>query len=250
METEAETEAVLDSLSNTIENLDTSENDNADSEDGETIVSIGQTDSNAGLPNSGGLLGPADLAGLTGSSANLLSAQDLADLSGCESFDAEAEATARLQGVLASELIPLKTTVKDTSKNVVDLTSKCENMETVLSSLSNTIETLHTTVKDNTSSDGENDGITNRRTSNPGAVKRSSVKIEDLKNIDVGFLDQLVTRVEHLSSDVVRIDTNRQFLEDNLLLRRELQTYTEREVNMNERLEQLEKRLNDLKNEK
>merc|ERR1712156_1069081 len=122
METEAETEAVLDSLSNTIENLDTSENDNADSEDGETIVSIGQTDSNAGLPNSGGLLGPADLAGLTGSSANLLSAQDLADLSGCESFDAEAEATARLQGVLASELIPLKTTVKDTSKNVVDLT--------------------------------------------------------------------------------------------------------------------------------
>ena len=56
------------------------------------IVSIGQTDSNAGLPNSGGLLGPEDLAGLTGSSANLLSAQDLADLSGCESFDAEAEA--------------------------------------------------------------------------------------------------------------------------------------------------------------
>ena len=59
-----------------------------------------------------------------------------------------------------------------------------------------------------------------------------------------------MTRVEHLSSDVVRIDTNRQFLEDNLLLRRELQTYTEREVHMNERLEQLEKRLNDLKNEK
>ena len=208
----------------------------------------------AGLSSTGGLLDPSDLAG---SSANLLSEQELADLGGCESFDAEAEATARLQGVLASELIPLHTTVKDTGKNIVDLTDKFEKMETVLGSVSNTVETLQSMVKGNNGSksgsrqnsqdggDGS-DGISIRRTNNPGAVKRASINIEDFKNTDVRLLDQLVARIEHLSSDVANMDASRQLREDNLLLRKELQTYREREVQMNQRLELLEKRLNDM----
>ena len=201
------------------------------------------------LPNSGGLLGPADLAG---SRANLLSEQELA--LGCESFDAEAEATARLQGVLASELTPLHKSVKATGLSLENLTDKFANMETVLGSVSNTIDSLQSMVNRppgtqsrQGSQEGEpNDGISIRRTSNPGAVKRSSINIDDFKNTDVRLLDQLVARIEHLSSDVANMDASRQLRDDNLLLRKELQTYRERELQMNNRLEQLEKRLNDL----
>ena len=200
------------------------------------------------LPNSGGLLGPADLSG---SRANLLSEQELA--LGCESFDAEAEATARLQGVLASELTPLHKSVKATGVSLENLTDKFANMETVLGSVSNTIDSLQSMVNRppgtqsrQGSQEGEGDGISIRRTSNPGAVKRASINIDDFKNTDVRLLDQLVARIEHLSSDVANMDASRQLRDDNLLLRKELQTYRERELQMNNRLEQLEKRLNDL----
>ena len=199
------------------------------------------------LPNSGGLLGPADLAG---SRANLLSEQELA--LGCDSFDAEAEATARLQGVLASELTPLHKSVKAHGVSLENLTDKFANMETVLGSVSNTIDSLQSMVRPpgtgsrQGSQEGEGDGISIRRTSNPGAVKRASINIDDFKNTDVRLLDQLVARIEHLSSDVANMDASRQLRDDNLLLRKELQTYRDRELQMNNRLEQLEKRLNDL----
>ncbi len=101
------------------------------------------------------------------SSANLLSEQELADLGGCESFDAEAEATARLQGVLASELVPLQTIVQSTDKNVGSLTNKFGTMETVLTSLCTTIESLQGQIRPNTAGE-DADGISIRRTSNAG----------------------------------------------------------------------------------
>lgn len=181
------------------------------------------------------------------SSANLLSEQELADLGGCESFDAEAEATARLQGVLASELIPLHTTVQSTDKNVVNLTSKFGNMENVLGTLCTTIERLQSQVPKNT--DGSED-IQIKKVTNAGQrvvtpPSRSSPNGGGIRGTDVRLLDQLVARIEHLSSDVANMDASRQLREDNLLLRKELQTYRERELAMMTRLESLEKRLND-----
>ena len=42
---------------------------------------------------------------------------------------------------------------------------------------------------------------------------------------DHSLVSQLVSRIEHLSSDVSNFDTTRQIREDNLLLRKDLQAY-------------------------
>eukprot|EP00093_Oithona_nana_P006108 06108.XXX_302469_306397_1 [CDS] Oithona nana genome sequencing. len=170
--------------------------------------------------------GPTTL--LAPNSANILSDQELADLGDCASFDAEAEATARLQGVLASELVPLTTTVQSTEKNVLGLTNKFGSMETVITSLCNTINTLQNQiVPGQTPKDGD------------------STDVLGVKKGEVALLDQLVARIEHLSSDVANMDQARSLREDNLLLRKELQTYREREIQMMSRLEILEKRVTD-----
>ena len=187
--------------------------------------------------------GPTTL--LAPNSANLLSDQELADLGDCASFDAEAEATARLQGVLASELVPLTTTVQSTEKNVLGLTTKFGSMENVITSLCNTINTLQNQIVP-PGKDGS-DGISIRRVSNGGtAVKKSPSPPPNgagVKKGEVALLDQLVARIEHLSCDVANMDASRQLREDNLLLRKELQTYREREIQMMSRLETLEKRV-------
>ena len=195
--------------------------------------------------------GPTTL--LAPNSANILSDQELADLGDCASFDAEAEATARLQGVLASELVPLTTTVQSTEKNVLGLTNKFGSMETVITSLCNTINTLQNQiVPGQTPKDGDStDGISIRRVSNGGTaippVKKSPSPppVLGVKKGEVALLDQLVARIEHLSSDVANMDQARSLREDNLLLRKELQTYREREIQMMSRLEILEKRVTD-----
>ena len=189
--------------------------------------------------------GPTTL--LAPNSANILSDQELADLGDCASFDAEAEATARLQGVLASELVPLTTTVQSTEKNVLGLTNKFGSMETVITSLCNTINTLQNQIVPGEKDAG--DGISIRRVSNGGqAVKKSPSPPPSgmgIKKGEVALLDQLVARIEHLSCDVANMDASRSLREDNLLLRKELQTYREREIQMMSRLETLEKRVTD-----
>ena len=54
---------------------------------------------------------------------------------------------------------------------------------------------------------------------------------------------QLVARIEHLSLDVTSMDSSRQLKEDNLLLRKDLQAYQEREQHLLSRMDVLEKRL-------
>ena len=187
-----------------------------------------------------GQTGPTLLAP---NSANLLSEQELADLGGCESFDAEAEATARLQGVLASELVPLTNTVQTTEKHVLGLSTKFGSMETIITGLCNTINTLQNQIVPPKS----DDGISIRRVSN-GQVKTekkspSPPPAGGVKKGEIALLDQLVARIEHLSTDVANMDASRQLREDNLLLRKELQTYREREIQMMSRLETLERRV-------
>ena len=188
-----------------------------------------------------GQAGPTLLAP---NSANLLSEQELADLGGCESFDAEAEATARLQGVLASELVPLTTTVQTTEKHVLGLSTKFGSMETIITGLCNTINTLQNQIVP----PKNEDGISIRRVSN-GQVKTEKKSPSPpplpggVKKGEIALLDQLVARIEHLSTDVSNMDASRQLREDNLLLRKELQTYREREIQMMSRLETLERRV-------
>ena len=71
-------------------------------------------------------------------------------------------------------------------------------------------------------------------------------KLNDINRPDIVLLDRLVSRIEHLSSDVANIDNTRQLREDNLILRKELQSYRERESQMMNRLASLEKSLNNL----
>ena len=73
-----------------------------------------------------------------------------------------------------------------------------------------------------------------------------SSKLNDVNRPDIVLLDRLVSRIEHLSSDVANIDNTRQLREDNLILRKELQSYRERESQMMNRLASLEKSLNNL----
>ena len=58
-------------------------------------------------------------------------------------------------------------------------------------------------------------------------------------------MDQLVTRIEHLSTGVANLDATRQLREDNLLLRKDLQQYRERELLLLSRMETLENKLSD-----
>ena len=69
----------------------------------------------------------------------------------------------------------------------------------------------------------------------------ASSKLNDINRPDIVLLDSLVSRIEHLSSDVANIDNTRQLREDNLILRKELQSYRERESQMMNRLSSLEK---------
>ncbi len=179
-------------------------------------------------------------------SANLLSEADLGDLGGSmASFDAEAEATARLQGVLAGELRPIQTTVVSTDKNVTGLTDKFGHMENVLAKLCTTVDTLQGQVTSKSRSGSAkqkpsvdaapvSNGIQNNNNNNNGGQASTAV------------LDQLVARIEHLSLDVANMDNTRLLKEDNLMLRKELQGYRDREVVMMQRMETMEKKLSDV----
>jgi hypothetical protein len=183
--------------------------------------------------------GPTALLAAAPSSANLLSDQELADLGGCESFDAEAEATARLQGVLAGELMPLQTTLFSTDQNIVGLADKFIIMERVLTTLCSTVTSLQSQVG-NAGQSRYNNGS---RTSTPPSEKGDR---HGIKKGETALIDQLVARIEHLSSDVANMDNTRQLREDNLLLRQELQGYRDRELAMMTRLETMDKRLNEM----
>ena len=207
------------------------------------------TDRMAGVDNSGGG-GPTETL-LAPSSANLLgSDQELDRLGGASSFDVEAEATARLQGVLASELVPLHNTVQSTDTNVVNLSSRFGNMESLIGTLCSTVENLSGMAQPTRGSGDEipPDGLAvteeeGKLQSRGGAISR---ELSDVKKPDILLLDSLVSRIEHLSSDVQNMDNTRQLREDNLILRKELQTYREREIQMMNRLESLERSLNDI----
>ena len=185
-------------------------------------------------------------------SANLLGSESELDRIGSAgSFNDEAIATQRLQGVLASELNPLHTTIKATDSNVVTLNTRFGNMESLIGTLCSTVETL----SGMSAASGGGGGTGLRRASGTpdlsnvkegDGAKSKEMTAQDMKKPDIVLLDQLVSRIEHLSSDVANMDNTRQLREDNLILRKELQTYREREVQMMTRLESLERSLNNI----
>ena len=78
----------------------------------------------------------------------------------------------------------------------------------------------------------------------PGDGRKSAMSVNE-----IGVLDQLVSRIEHLSSGVANIDATRQLREDNLLLRKDLQQYRDRELMLLSRMEALEKKIGSPKKE-
>ena len=220
------------------------------------------TDRMAGVDGggSGGGNGSSTLQ-LAPSSANLLGSEaELDRLGGASSFDVEEQETRRLQGVLASELVPLHNTVQSTDQNVVTLSSRFGNMENLIGTLCSTVENLQgiatpgphrrsSAALGDQDNEGGGDGTTGAPMT-PGATTTRigglGTSIQDIKKPDIIMLDQLVSRIEHLSSDVSNMDNTRQLREDNLILRKELQTYREREVQMMNRLESLERSLGDI----
>mgnify|MGYP001218547171 FL=1 len=63
---------------------------------------------------------------------------------------------------------------------------------------------------------------------------------------EITLLDQLVTRIESLSTNVTNVESTRQLKEDNLLLKKDLQQYRDRELHLLNRMEALERRLNEV----
>ena len=57
-----------------------------------------------------------------------------------------------------------------------------------------------------------------------------------------------MARIEHLSGDVNNMETSRQLRDDNLLLRKDLQAYQDREQRLLSRMDVLEKRLVEIQN--
>jgi len=161
--------------------------------------------------------------------------------------------TTRIQGVLANELAPLHVTVQSTDKNVVNLNSRVGNMEHLIGALCSTVETLNDIAISSTSGNSEDSKpsaeISSMQTGSSAIIPMNnsvSSKLNDVNRPDIVLLDRLVSRIEHLSSDVANIDNTRQLREDNLILRKELQSYRERESQMMNRLASLEKSLNNL----
>ena len=159
------------------------------------------------------------------------------DIAGRSSFDAEVESTARIQGVLADELMPIKSTLNLTGTNVIEVSGKIEQMEGMLTSLCSTVDKLSSRLeRADESTTPKPDGAQDAR----DGSSRSG-----LASADLGVLDQLVSRIEHLSTGVANIDATRQLREDNLLLRKDLQQYRDRELLLISRMEALEKKISD-----
>jgi len=161
--------------------------------------------------------------------------------------------TTRIQGVLANELAPLHVTVQSTDKNVVNLNSRVGNMEHLIGALCSTVETLNDIAISSTSGNPEDSKpsaeISSMQTGSSAIIPINnsvSSKLNDVNRPDIVLLDRLVSRIEHLSSDVANIDNTRQLREDNLILRKELQSYRERESQMMNRLASSEQSLNNL----
>ena len=156
---------------------------------------------------------------------------------GRSSFDEEVQATSRIQTVLAGELIPLRHILDKARENIVDVNHKVDNMEGMLSTLNGTVTQLSSRV-DPAYADQPNQGGENRPTSRGSNLNMSGQEIT--------LLDQLVTRIESLSTNVTNVESTRQLKEDNLLLKKDLQQYRDRELHLLTRMEALERRLNEV----
>ena len=156
---------------------------------------------------------------------------------GRNSFDEEVQATTRIQTVLAGELIPLKHILDKARENIVDVNHKVDNMEGMLSTLNGTVTQLSSRV-DPAYADQPNGSGENRPVSRGSNLQMSGQEIT--------LLDQLVTRIESLSTNVTNVESTRQLKEDNLLLKKDLQQYRDRELHLLTRMEALERRLNEV----
>ena len=164
---------------------------------------------------------------------------------GRSSFDAEVEATARIQTILAGELIPLKQTLASAKEKIVDVNRKVGNMEGMLSTLNGTVSQLTSRVdpayaqntQEQAGAGGENRPV-------------STSSVLQMSGQEISLLDQLVTRIESLSTNVTNVEATRQLKEDNLLLKKDLQQYRDRELHLLTRMEALERRLNEVQYEK
>ena len=154
---------------------------------------------------------------------------------GRSSFDEEVQATTRIQTVLAGELIPLRHILDKARENIVDVNHKVDNMEGMLSTLNGTVTQLSSRV-DPAYADQPNQSGENRPVSRGSNLAMSGQEIT--------LLDQLVTRIESLSTNVTNVESTRQLKEDNLLLKKDLQQYRDRELHLLTRMEALERRLN------
>ena len=157
---------------------------------------------------------------------------------GRSSFDEEVEATTRIQTVLAGELIPLKHILDKARENIVDVNHKVDNMEGMLSTLNGTVTQLSSRVDPTYAQNNQDQSGENRPMSRVSNLAMSGQEIT--------LLDQLVTRIESLSTNVTNVESTRQLKEDNLLLKKDLQQYRDRELHLLNRMEALERRLNEV----
>ncbi len=128
--------------------------------------------------------------------------------------------TARLQGVLSEELLPIQDTLAVTEKSVVVLAEKLQRMEGVLHTLAEKIGTR--TIAEVMGATREGDGVAE----------------EEEKS-----LESILHKIQQLSNALSSVTTANKLQEDNHCLRQDLERYRHRERHLLSRIEMMEKKL-------
>ena len=122
----------------------------------------------------------------------------------------------KLHGVIAEELLPIQDTLHVTEKNMKDLTDKFFKMETVLDEMLVSI----------------------------GQLQQKSASLQGSK--DDERLEDIMTKIEMLSQQMVSVDNIKQLRKDNDHLREDLDSYRGREKRYLERIEAMEAKVQQL----
>ena len=136
--------------------------------------------------------------------------------------------TARLQGVLSEELLPIQDTLAVTEKSVVVLADKLQRMEGILQSLAEKVG-------------GEGGGGASATAATTTATtatfsRKGKKKIEEGKSIE-----GILRRIEELSTELSSVTTAKKLQEDNDTLRTDLDRFRQREKHLLSRIEVMER---------
>ncbi len=134
--------------------------------------------------------------------------------------------TARLQGVLSEELLPIQDTLAVTEKSVVVLAEKLQRMEGILQTLADKVG-------------GEGEGFSGAA----AAATRGTAprKLRKTTAAEGKSIEGILSRIEELSTELSSVSTAKKLQEDNDQLRVDLDRFRQRETHLLSRIEVMEK---------